>query len=184
MVEILVRQGANINAQGGRAVILAAAKGQLEALSLLLTVNPSPLSINEALVEAASKGQIEAVKLLLRAGASSQFKGCGALLVALKSGSEDSPELVKVLVLSGCDPTLLPASEMMELLYQGVDSHLAALSILDSLGISPLSWKGELALESFNSQYLKRESARLRAARMALLLGELTISSRKISGFE
>lgn len=63
--------------------------------------------------------QIKAVKLLLRAGASSRFKGCGALLGALESGSEDSQELVKVLVMSGCDPTLLPATEIIDLLYQG-----------------------------------------------------------------
>lgn len=132
------------------------------------------------MIEASSKGEIDAVKLLLDAGSLTSYKGAGALVAALKSGADSSPQVVEELVRRGCEPSLLSATTILEIIHQGRDKHLAALSALDSAGVSPRAWDGELQLESFNAGYLQRESTRLRAARMATLMGEFTISSRKI----
>lgn len=70
IVKFLIKSGADINADGGRALCAAAAHNRLNTLKLLLRLGATQSSIDEALVTAAETGHIEIVEFLLSAGAS------------------------------------------------------------------------------------------------------------------
>jgi len=98
--ERLMERGVDANFRDGQALVAAAGKGRMGALTLLLTKNMSQSAKDSALVEATVGGKEEAVNALLAAGADVKIDDSAALWYCAMHGRD---KIADTLLKAGAD---------------------------------------------------------------------------------